>query len=157
MAVPSDHPQALWFLDTLVLIRVSEKEGEDGVSVLEHWARQGDSPPLHIHHGEDEIFHVLEGELRFQVDKAQHRLGPGQTLLAPGGIPHTYRVESEQGGRWLTVTAGGAFERFVRALSRPAERVELPPPGGEPSPEAIQALTAAAARFRIEIVGPPLR
>jgi hypothetical protein len=51
---------------------------------------------------------------------------------------------------------GGEFERFVRAVSRPAERPELPPPAGAPSPDAIQALKTAAAKFGIEFVGPPL-
>ena len=45
---------------------------------------------------------------------------PGAIVLAPKGVPHTYRVESPQGGRCLTVTVHGDFERFVRAMSRPA-------------------------------------
>ena len=36
----------LWFLDTRVVIRVSCDDGADGVSVLEHQAAYGDSPPL---------------------------------------------------------------------------------------------------------------
>ena len=78
-------------------------------------------------------------------------------MLAPKGVPHTYRVESAQGGRCLTVSVGGDFERFVREMSRPAERPELPKPAGLPSADALQALRAAAARYGIEFVGPPLQ
>jgi hypothetical protein len=87
----------------------------------------------------------------------EYRLRAGDVLLAAKGVPHTYRVESLQGGRCLTTTVRGDFERFVRAVSRPAERPDLPEPAGPPSPEAIQALRAAAARHGINLVGPPLQ
>jgi quercetin dioxygenase-like cupin family protein len=153
MATPS--PNQLWFLNTFVTIRVSLSEGQDGISVIESRVPCGDSPPFHIHHTEDEIFHILEGAVRFKLQDKEFRAGPGDILLAPKGVPHTYRAESPTGGRFLTVTARGDFERFVLALGRPAERADLPPPAA-PSPEAIKALTEVAAKHGIEFVGPPL-
>jgi quercetin dioxygenase-like cupin family protein len=146
----------LWFLNTFVTVRVSYREGHDRISVLEHWAPVGDSPPLHIHRTEDEIFQILEGEFRFQVEGRLIRSGPGDIILTHKGVPHTYRVDSPAGGRFLTTTVRGDFEKFVRAFSRPADRLEPPPRGGPPSPEAVQALTAGAAGFGIELIGPPL-
>jgi quercetin dioxygenase-like cupin family protein len=147
----------LWFLDSLVTIRVSTSEGPDGLSVLEHRMPHGSSPPFHLHRTEDELFHILEGEYRLKIRDQEQRVGPGTILLLPQGVPHTYRVESPQGGRCLTVTVRGDFERFVRAISRPAERPELPPPAGLPSDDAMQALRATAAKYGIEFVGPPLQ
>jgi quercetin dioxygenase-like cupin family protein len=147
----------LWFLDSFVTIRVSASEGEDGISVLDHRMPYGSSPPLHFHRTEDELFQVLEGEYRVKVRGQEQRLRVGDIVLAPKGVPHTYRVESATGGRCLTITVRGDFERFVRALGRPAERPELPAPSGPPSAEAIQALKATAAKFGIELVGPPLQ
>lgn len=152
--IPSNH---LWFLDTLVTIHASYQDGNDNISLIEHRAPYADSPPLHTHHTEDEVFYLLEGELRFKVEHEERRLGSRQILLAPKGIPHTYRVESLAGARWLTVTTRGDFERFVRALARPAEEPTLPPPAGEPTPEAIRFLIETARSHGIEIVGPPLR
>jgi hypothetical protein len=43
---------------------------------------------------------------------------------------------------------------MVREMSRPAG--DGLPPAAAPSPELIEALTAACARHHIEIVGPPL-
>jgi mannose-6-phosphate isomerase-like protein (cupin superfamily) len=148
-----DH---LWFLDTLVSVHVASSQGTAGLSVLERRAPYGESPALHLHRAEDEVFYILEGELRFQIGREERRLGPGQSLLAPQGAPHTYRVESTAGAHWLTVTTRGDFERLVRALARPAEKIALPPPAGEPTPEAIQRLTETARAHGIEIVGPPL-
>ena len=147
----------LWFLDSLVTVRVSTSEGPDGLSVLEHRMPYGSSPPYHLHRTEDELFHILEGEYRLKVQDQEQRVGPGTIVLAPKGVPHTYRVESAQGGRCLTITVRGDFERFVRAMSRPAEHPELPKPAGLPSDEALRTLKASAARYGIEFVGPPLQ
>jgi mannose-6-phosphate isomerase-like protein (cupin superfamily) len=148
--------QELWFLNTLVTVRVGHDQGRDGISVLESRAPYGDSPPLHVHHTEDETFYVLEGELRIRAGNGDIRIGAGEAALAPMGVLHTYRVESHEGARWLNVTTHGDFERFVRALSRPAEHSELPAPQGPPTPEQADALAVAARQHGIELVGPPL-
>jgi quercetin dioxygenase-like cupin family protein len=155
ITVMQQHEQ-LWFLDSLVTIPVAHADGTNGVSVVASSARYGASPPLHVHDREDEVFHVLEGELRLRVDGRDLPLGAGETALAPKGVPHTYRVESPHGARWLVVTTRGDFERLVRSVSRSAERPDLPPPSGPPTPEQIEALAAACRECGIELVGPPL-
>jgi quercetin dioxygenase-like cupin family protein len=156
MSLAATGTEQLWFLNTLVTVRVRHDEAEDGISVLESLAPHGDSAPLHVHHTEDEIFHVLDGELRLRAGDAEVRIGAGEAILAPKGVPHTYRVESRDGARWLVITGRGDFERFARALSRPAERPELPAPQGPPTPEQADALAATAREHGIEILGPPL-
>ncbi len=145
---------SLWFLNTHVIVRVSARDGSGGISILEHRASRGDSPPLHIHHNEDEIFHVLEGEVRYHVGDRERRARAGETLLAPKGIPHTYRVESSE-ARMLTITRG-EFENFVRAFGQPAKREGLPEPSGPPTPEQAEPLAQACRQYGIELVGPPL-
>lgn len=154
MIIPHGDERSLWFLDTHVTIRISARDGADGVSVLEHRASRGDSPPLHIHHDEDEVFHVLEGEVRFRVGDREQRVTAGNIVLAPKGIPHTYRVESHE-ARMITITRG-EFENFIRAFGRKAESDGLPVPSGPPTPERAAALAEACRRFGIELVGPPL-
>ena len=145
----------LWFLNTLVEFPVSHAESVDGMSVMDSLASRGDSPPYHVHHTEDEAFHLIEGELLICVDGETSRAFPGETHLLPKGVPHTYRVVSEQ-ARWLVVTTQGDFERFVREAARPAEGAELPPPADPPTPEQQEALGELALRHRIELLGPPL-
>ena len=65
----------LWFLDTAVRIRVSADEGRNRLSMLESLAPQGDSPPLHVHTRDDELFHVLSGELLLEVGGEELVLG----------------------------------------------------------------------------------
>jgi mannose-6-phosphate isomerase-like protein (cupin superfamily) len=148
--------QRVWFLDTEVVIRVSATDGGDGISVLEHFAPFADSPPLHRHTDEDEIFHLLSGTMRFVIEGREVEVRAGETLRAPKRLPHTYRIESRDGARWLTITAHGQFEQFVRAFGRPPSRPGLPDPSGPPTPEQAEALAAACRNYGIEIVGPPL-
>jgi quercetin dioxygenase-like cupin family protein len=147
---------ALWFLDTLVRIRVSSLDGNDGLSVIEHVVGHRDSPALHSHRNHDELFVLQQGMFRFHLDGHEQRLGPGAIVLVPIGAIHSYIVESEDGGRFLTLTRGGDFERFVRAISRSAERPELPPHSGPPAPEAMAALERIAGDHGITLHGPPL-
>jgi mannose-6-phosphate isomerase-like protein (cupin superfamily) len=148
VAAPSRHA---WFLDTHVTFRVAGADGGDCIAVIESWARSGDSPPLHVHRTEDEVFHVIDGELAFVLGDRRSTVRAGETVLAPKGVPHTYRVRSPT-ARWLTVTTNGDFEGFVRAASRPAERDELPPPSGPPTDEQRQQLAELAGRYGIEFV-----
>jgi quercetin dioxygenase-like cupin family protein len=146
---------SFWFLNTLVTIRAASTLGGGGLSVIEHRAPVGDSPPLHIHRTEDEAFVILEGDFSFQVGPDRLSRSAGAVLIAPKHTPHTYRVDSRAGGRFVTVTNIGDFERFVRAMGRKPERLELPPPVA-PSAQAIETLSKIASQYGIDIVGPPL-
>ena len=156
MAHVDGEDQALWFLDTRVSILVSASERQSAVSVLRHRAPFGDSPPLHIHLTEDEIFYMLEGQVRFRLGDTERKAAAGDTVFAPKGIPHTYCVELAEGASWLTVIDGDEFERFIRAFSRPADHAGHPDQAPEPTPEKTAALAEACRQHGIEIVGPPL-
>ena len=151
------QPEALWFLDARLTVRLRRAGGSDGISLLEFEAAQGHGPPLHVHRTEDEVFHVLEGALRVQVGGRELRLGAGEAMRAPRGVPHTFLVESAAGARWLIITSGGDFEAFVLGFARPAEGPGLPPDQGPPTPAQQEALAAACLRHDIELVGPPLQ
>jgi hypothetical protein len=124
--------------------------------VLEHRAPFGDTPPLHIHHTEDEIFEILDGEFWFKIGDHEYKHSQGDIFLLPRGIPHSYLVESRGGGHWITITSKGDFERFVMAISRVATRPVLPEPKGKPSPEEMEQFAKTAGLYNIELVGPPL-
>lgn len=145
--------ESLWFLNTRATIRRSADAAAEGVAIIEHVLPEGDSPPLHVHTQEDEVFHILEGVVRFRLGGIEVLAQAGETLVAPKGAPHSYRVETVH-ARVLTVTIGGDFEGVVREMSRPAG--DGLPPATAPSSELIESLTAACARHHIEIVGPPL-
>jgi quercetin dioxygenase-like cupin family protein len=155
MASVSDKA-SFWFINTLVKIRIPYEAGEDQISILEHLAPPGDSPPLHIHRNEDEVFQVLDGTLRISHDGAETLAAAGDFLIVRKGTPHTYRVVSASDARFITITRGREFEGLIRHLGRPAQRDALPPHAGPPSQEQLAAIAEACKRFGIDIVGPPL-
>lgn len=155
-AIAGPPVERFWFLDTLVTIHVPHGRGEDGLSVIETAAPFGDSPPLHIHRTEDELFHVIEGELLLRVGDADIPAPAGEILLAPKGVPHTFRVVSPRGARFLVTTTEGDFEAMVRAAARPAASADLPPAAGPPSPRDAAAFAELCAQHGIDLVGPPL-
>ncbi|MEX2395154.1 MAG: cupin domain-containing protein [Actinomycetota bacterium] len=66
----------------------SEREPDFEVKRWSHGAMSG--PPLHVHHDDDEVWHVIEGTLRFRLGDDVVDAGPNDTITAPAGTPHTY-------------------------------------------------------------------
>jgi quercetin dioxygenase-like cupin family protein len=141
----------LWFLDGLARIHVSGEESGGRYAMVEIESPEGDMPPLHVHRQEDEVFHILDGDVTLFLPGREVRLTSGETFRAPQGVPHTYRVDSAS-ARWLVFCAPARFDGFVRAVSEPAPADELPPRGRPFDPEA---LAAASREAGIELLGPP--
>jgi hypothetical protein len=59
--------------------------------VIREWSDSGPSY-LHVHHSDDEAWHVLEGCLRFWFDHGEVDAPAGTTVFVPAGLAHTYRV-----------------------------------------------------------------
>ncbi len=51
---------------------------------------------IHEHaHPEEEVWHVVEGTLRFTLDGEEHVLGPGAAAVVPSNVPHSVRAVTE--------------------------------------------------------------
>jgi quercetin dioxygenase-like cupin family protein len=142
--VESDS-EPLWFLGTLVRIKLDGSATAGRFSLFEIVAPCGASPPLHSHL-QDETFYLLEGELTVWlvdtepseaigdqptwVESCAKRCGPGGTVFAPAGTPHTFRVESDT-ARLIGISTPAGIEEYFRALAEPALWPWLqPPPDG---------------------------
>lgn len=141
------------FLDNLATIKVPAA-GERTMSVVEFLAPHGFGPPEHRHNDEDELFIVLEGELRFFTGGEEFDGDAGTFAYLARAIPHTFQVLSES-ARIVNVTASLAtpprFDEMVAALGTPATRLSLPEPGYI-DPAQVAEVCAA---HNIDIVGPP--
>jgi quercetin dioxygenase-like cupin family protein len=56
---------------------------------IHEWSGSGPAT-LHVHHADDEAWHVLEGELSFRYIDRSEIAGPGTTVFVPAGTAHTY-------------------------------------------------------------------
>ena len=143
------------FKGTLVSLRMSANDNNDEISIIEHKMPFGEAPPLHVHRNEDEIFHILRGQMRFEVGGKVVVANAGDIMVAPKGLPHRFIVESVNGAHCLTITKGRDFETMLLEMSAPVA-LEFVPAFLEPIPSMIDALAASCARNGIDIIGPPL-
>ncbi|HLJ78256.1 MAG TPA: cupin domain-containing protein [Acidobacteriaceae bacterium] len=67
---------------------------------IHEWRGSGPAT-LHVHHADDEAWHVLEGELTFRFADRTEVAPPGRTVFVPAGTPHTYTAGP--GSRYLIV------------------------------------------------------
>jgi quercetin dioxygenase-like cupin family protein len=152
IALAPGEGEALWGFGTLAVVKASGETTGGRAVVFEQLAPRGAGSPLHVHHREDEWFYVLEGELTFWVGGKVVDAPAGSFVYGPRDIPHTFTVTSEQ-ARFLLVAEPAGLDAFFRAAGEPAARLEIPPSPTEP-PD-IAGLTALAASYGIEILGPP--
>lgn len=63
-----------------------------GDSLVIHEWRGAGPPRMHVHHSDDEAWHVLEGSLRFTFTDGEMDAPAGTTVLVRAGVAHTFRV-----------------------------------------------------------------
>jgi uncharacterized cupin superfamily protein len=121
-----------------------------GLHAVELHVPAGESSPWHVHHDEDEWFHVIEGELEVIVGTSRVRLGAGGFAFGPRDLPHGFRVTSRGPARVVLLTVGGRFSDFIAENSAPvADGVTYDGTGPD-----IPRLVASATRYGQEILGP---
>lgn len=102
-------------------------------------------PGRHVHYDQDEWFYVLEGEFVAEVGDERFFLHPGDSILLPRGVPHTYAQLSDGTGKMLgAVLPAGSFEQFL-------EDTRLA--GSTLTPEKTRELFE---KHGLKEVGPPL-
>jgi len=73
----------------------------DGASFSIHEWRGSGPPQLHVHHEDDEAWHVLAGTLTFRFADRTEEVGAGSTVFVPAGVAHTYTASPS--ARYLVV------------------------------------------------------
>jgi mannose-6-phosphate isomerase-like protein (cupin superfamily) len=146
-----EEGQAIWFMGNLITVKAASADTGGRASVVEFLNPPGFAPPLHRHLHEDEMFLVLEGAATFSCGDENLTAAPGDFVLLPAGLPHTFLVGPDAPLRTLQITTPGGFEDFATAVGEPAAEHRLPDPG----PFDPAAMAHAARLHGIEILGPP--
>jgi quercetin dioxygenase-like cupin family protein len=152
-ALVAHQGEPWWFGDNLFEFLVPSDSTGGQISVFRFRAPGGFGPPRHVHTREDEVFHVLDGEVCFEIDGRRLLGGPGTTVWMPRGVPHGFRIQSAT-ATMLGIITPGSYEHLFRALGSPARARALPPA------EAVQldvpALIAEMTARGTRVVGPPI-
>jgi mannose-6-phosphate isomerase-like protein (cupin superfamily) len=114
-------------------------------SLLENVVPPGAGPPRHRHHDADEMYVVLEGSFRFELDDRIEPAPTGAFVFVPRGTPHCFQNVGTTDGRFLVMFTPAGMERYFEAQASM-------PPGSMDSDEH----RSVAAAHAMEVLGPPL-
>ena len=145
-----DH--SVWYNGSLMTFLATGEDTQGQFALIEAVQRKGNVPPPHIHHREDEIFYVLEGELTVSVSDRTIKATPGTMVFLPRNVPHSFTIDSEQGRMLILLTPAG-FEGWFKELSVPAPAMTLPP-ATEVAREDVQRMLEVAPRYGLEFASP---
>jgi quercetin dioxygenase-like cupin family protein len=134
------------FFQQTITVLASASDTNGVLGAVEVASPSGAGPPLHVHHREDEAFYVLEGEYTVFVGDEAIAGVPGTWVWGPRDVPHGYHVHSR--GRHLSLTMPAGFEGFFEEVA------DLATPSTDPR-NAMSQLAAVAARYGVELLGPP--
>jgi quercetin dioxygenase-like cupin family protein len=126
-------------------VKISGADTDGGLAVFEQTSlSQGKGTPLHVHHLQDEMFYVLEGEYYFKVGEDKFRLSKGDSIFLPRKVPHAWTQLSEKGKMTVLFQPAGKMESFFVSLA-----------AFETAPTKEQ-MAKLFSDNEMEIVGPPL-
>lgn len=118
-------------------------QDSNGLLVLENTFHAKGGPARHLHHDQDELFYVTEGEFFIEVGEERFRLTQGDSLLAPRRVPHVWaHIGNGRGSMLITFSPAGKMEAFFREVTKANA---MPPQ----DPELWRA-------HGMELLGPPL-
>lgn len=135
----------------LTFIKATGGETGGAYGVIEQRANAGMMTPLHVHHAEDELWFVIDGQLSIHVDGETFNVEAGDLAFGPRGVPHAFRVDKDE-SRYLVIRNAGG-ESFFEAVGDPATDLTLPDP--HPTDEQLERLNAVLETYELELLGPP--
>lgn len=122
-------------------VKLSGKDTNNQFTLIEQYNEPGMEIPLHIHQNEDEIFHVLEGELEIQVGSEVKLLKSGDLGFCPRGIPHSWKVVGEHKAKVLLSVFPSGIELMFKEFS------QFPP-----GPPDFEKVAEICAKYNIKFV-----
>ncbi|WP_435007466.1 cupin domain-containing protein [Tundrisphaera lichenicola] len=139
---------ALWVLGSIYTFKARGRDTAGAYAIVEATVFEGQGPPPHIHHAEDECFFVLEGNFSFQYEDQSIEGGPGTFLRVPRGVLHTFRNAGHAPGRVLLTVAPAGLDEFWEKVGHPVSDPAQPPPD---DPEEMERILELAPQYHLEL------
>jgi mannose-6-phosphate isomerase-like protein (cupin superfamily) len=134
-------------LGARIVVRAGAADTGGAATLLDYYIPPAfGGPPVHVHPSFDEIFAVLDGTLTMRVGEETAPAGPGDTVIVPGSVPHTFANLSDAPVRVMIVVTPGGFEPYFDEIAAHLA-------AGPPDPAFVAELSA---RYGLENIGPPL-
>jgi quercetin dioxygenase-like cupin family protein len=115
--------------ENILDLKISGKDTEGELAIFEQTGlSQGKGTPLHVHHFQNEIFYVMEGEYYFQLGEDKYHLTAGDSIFLPMQVPHAWTQITEKGKMLVTLQPAGKLEEFfvtVAGLQNEPTKTEM--------------------------------
>ena len=110
--------QHIFFRALGTTYKVLSKSVSGSAAIVEHTVEpKSIGAPMHKHTHEDEISYVLEGELSVIQDGIIQTAGPGQYIVKPRGIFHTFWNSGDEKIRFIEIITPGNFEYYFAEMA----------------------------------------
>jgi quercetin dioxygenase-like cupin family protein len=103
--------------ERITFLLTAAENGGELLELDDFWTRPGHRAAEHIHPQMQERWEILSGLAAFQIGGRERTAGPGETVIAPQGVPHLawnagegvvhLRIQMRPALRW---------EQFIEAL-----------------------------------------
>src|SRR3954468_2602224 len=107
-------------------------------------------------HDFEEMFTLLEGEIRFTFRGEERTVKAGTTVNIPANAPHFFSNVSGKPSRMLCMCSPAGQEEFFLAIGKAVQsRTELAPkPSGKEMETFLQKVEEVAPKYRTELLKP---
>jgi len=123
METLTNHPkvqvgQSVFFRALGTTYKVLSESVGNSVAIVEHTLEaKSIGAPMHKHTHEDEISYVIEGQLSVIQNGEVQTAGPGQFIVKPRGIFHTFWNAGDERIRFIEVITPGNFSYYFAELA----------------------------------------
>ncbi len=137
LAIPAKEGKLVSMGGFGVKFKISGDETNRAFSIVEHLVQPRTLVPPHLHHDTDEYSYVVEGQFGARIGDEILLAGPGDYILKPRGIPHTFWNPTGRVALLVEIISPAGFEKFF------AEAGELFTQG----PPELERVSALAAKY----------
>lgn len=81
--------------EQIIFRRTAAETDGELLEMDDYWRQRDHQTPEHVHPAMEERWDVIAGSVRFTIDGVERTLGPGETIVAPPGTPHSARSVGE--------------------------------------------------------------
>lgn len=139
--------ESWWVITNHQVMKLTSAATGGALSLWFETIPPGGGPPPHIHHAEDEVFIVTEGEITFQSGDRTWVGQAGAVVFAPRGIPHAFKNTGATVARMIILVTPGGFDNYFRDVAFRSTNSETRPPIEK---EEFDRLIDTAAQYELE-------
>jgi mannose-6-phosphate isomerase-like protein (cupin superfamily) len=116
--VSSDEGTPLKVFADTIMIKLPSERTKGSVLDNRGYYSPGAGAPPDVHHREDEMFYVLEGEYEFRCGDRVFKATKGGLVALPRDIPHAFKNTGNTPGKTLLFLIPGGTEKAFEEVSR---------------------------------------